>query len=154
MILVVVVQSPRLHSFHRPLHLSEAAGKSCFLARTKEVLWNAGCTTSYIKEILEQLWVQYIGIRESGTQLRHDKADASFNSIWNKNINGLRHFVDDTTNVFLAGLENWKLNEGFPKPWKNVNKQLLDRFVNTNAERRNRMFSAIENMRNANTRRL
>lgn len=44
----------------------------------------------------------------------------------------------------LAGLENWKPEDGLPKPWGNANIQLLERLAKANARRRNRIFFATE----------
>lgn len=102
-----------------------------------------------IKMILKHLKLIQIVIRKFGTQIRHDKADAGLGSILNNNANGLKAFADDMTEAVLAGFENRKSKEGLPKPWANVNMQLLDRLVNANTRRRNRIFFATEEMRKA-----
>ncbi|UKZ93091.1 uncharacterized protein TrAFT101_008021 [Trichoderma asperellum] len=58
----------------------------------------------------------------------------------------------DMTQIVLSGLENWKRGEGLPGPWKNANIQLLERLVNANVKRRNRIFFATERMRNVKAR--
>lgn len=102
-----------------------------------------------IKMILKQLNLIYIVIRKFGTQLRHDKADASLEFNLNHNVNELKGFTDDMTEAVLAGFENRRLKEGLPKPWSKANKQLLDRLVSANARRRNRILFATEEIRKA-----
>jgi hypothetical protein len=107
-----------------------------------------------IKAILKKLTRLHTAIRKSGTQIRHHKADTSLRSILEKDLNGLEEFRSDMTEAILAGLESWKPEEGLPKPWGTANPQLVERFVNANVRRRNRIFFATEKMRKRKTRQL
>lgn len=94
-----------------------------------------------IKQILRILWVIEAEIREFGIRFRYHKAADSFKSILNTNINSLRDYI---IKAAVAGLEIWKSKDEFPKRSKNANKQLLDRLVNPNARRRNRISLETE----------
>ena len=47
----------------------------------------------------------------------------------------------------MAGLECWDRKKGLPKPWENANRKLVERLVNANIRRRNRIFFATEKKR-------
>jgi hypothetical protein len=115
-----------------------------------------------IKAILKQLTRLHIAIRKAGTQLRHHKADANLKYVLEHDNNGLgefrgdmtkeimaglKEFRDDMTEEIMAGLECWDRKKGLPKPWENANRKLVERFVNANIRRRNRIFFATEKKR-------
>ncbi|UKZ57520.1 hypothetical protein TrVGV298_011378 [Trichoderma virens] len=100
-----------------------------------------------IKSILKQLTILHAAIRASGTQLRHHKADISLKSVLEDNSNGLQEFGKDMTEAILAGLESWNRGDGLPKPWGSANNNLIERFVNANVKRRNRINFATEEIR-------
>ncbi|KAL7969996.1 hypothetical protein HDV63DRAFT_376454 [Trichoderma sp. SZMC 28014] len=98
-----------------------------------------------IEQIIYQLRVKFVEIREIGTRFHYHKV-AKLKSNLDKSINSLKEY---TIKAAVAGLEIWNPKEKSPKPSKKANKQLPDRIINLHARIRSQVSLATEKTRNA-----